>query len=100
MTLSAQPRPDCLPMGSGRLNADLSLRFDSVYDLSDRPDIHRVRGWARPGLDLTPTSWLHAGARASFALSSDENSQNIPRFDNFHSNDISLDRLYLSVDKS
>jgi Putative porin len=97
---SAQPRPDCLPIGSGSLNADLSLRFDNVYSLSDRPDIHRVRGWARPGFDLTPTAWLHAGARGSFALSSDENSQNIPRFDNFHSDDISLDRLYLAVHRS
>src|SRR5262249_20415006 len=50
--------------------------------------------------DLTPTAWLHTGARGSFALSSDENSQNIPRFDNFHSNDISLDRLYLTIERS
>jgi hypothetical protein len=100
VVFSAQPLPDCLPIGSGRLNADLSLRFDNVYNLSDRPDIHRVRGWVRPGFDLAPTTWLHTGGRGSFALSSDENRQNIPRFDNFHSNDISLDRLYLTVDGS
>lgn len=98
VVLYAQPQPDCLPTGTGRLNADLSLRFDNVYNLSDRPDIHRVRGWLRPGFDLAPTTWLHAGARGSFALSSDENSQNIARFDNFHSNDVSLDRLYVTID--
>jgi hypothetical protein len=100
LAVSAQPLRDCLPTSSGRLNADVSLRYDNVYGLAARPDIHRVRVWLRPGFDLTPTTWLHTGARGSFALSSDENSQNIPRFDNFHSNDISLDRLYLTIERS
>ncbi len=98
--VSAQPLQDCLPGGSGRFDADLSLRYDNVYSLTDRADIHRARVWLRPGFDLNPTAWLHTGARGSFALSSDANSQNISRFDNFHSNDISLDRVYIAIERN
>ena len=80
-------------------NADLLLRSDNVYGLGARDDIHRARVWVRPGVDVAVARWLRAGTRGSFALSSDDNSDNIPRFDNFHSDDVSLDRLYLAVEK-
>ena len=98
-SLAAQALPGCLPQGLTKLNADLQVRSDNNYSLADRNDIHRARAWLRPGFEMNPMSGLHFGARGSFALSTDQNQQNIPRFDNFHSNDISLDRLYLTVDK-
>jgi hypothetical protein len=91
-TLAAQPFTPGL-----ELNADLLLRVDNAVDLPDRGDIHRGRLWFRPGFEMTPSGWIRFGARASFAVSSDTNHDGIRRFDNFHNDDVSADRLYLAV---
>ncbi len=98
-TLVAQSLPQCLPSGLAKLNLDLLVRFDNVYNVPDRNDIHRARVWLRPGFDVSPTGWLRVGARGSFAKSTNRNDQNIPQFDNFHSDDVSLDRLYLAGER-
>ena len=97
-TLTAQTPPSAANPAV-RLNADVLLRADNVTNLSDRGDFRRVRAWLRPGFDLSPAAWLRFGARGSFALGSDQNRDNILRSDNFHSDDVSLDRLYVAAEK-
>ena len=98
-TLTGQSLPNWFSNHSVDLNADLSLRSDHIYNLVDRDDIHRARLWLRPGFEVSPAGWLRFGARGSFALGTDRNEQSILRFDNFHSNDVALDRLYVAMEK-
>src|SRR5215510_2429699 len=76
-SLRAQSWPDWLRKHSVTPNADLLIRSDNVYGLA-RDNIHRARVWLRPGFEVSMARWLRAGARGSFALSSDDNRDNIP----------------------
>src|SRR5262245_10699808 len=98
-SLRAQSWPDWLRKHSVTPNADLLMRSDNVYGLAAREDIHRARVWARPGFDVSITRWLRAGTRGSVALSSDGNTDMIALFDTVRSDDVSLHRLYLAVEK-
>ena len=98
-TLPGQSLLDWLSNPSIDWNADFSLRSDNIYNLTSEKDIHRARLWLRPGFELSPLGWLRFGARGSFALGTDRNQESILRFDNFHSNEVALDRLYVAVGK-
>lgn len=80
-----------------KIEGDLLIRYDNISSLTGSGNIDRVRAWLRPGFHLAPASWARLEARGSFALGTDGNRQSILRFDNFHSHDASVDRLYLAV---
>src|SRR2546425_3046658 len=97
--LAAQSLQDWLSNHSIDWNADLLSRSDNIYNLADENDIHRARLWLRPGFEVSSAGSLRFGARGSFALGTDRNQESILRFDNFHSNDVALDRLYVAMEK-
>ena len=78
---------------------DALVRYD-VIDLDRQapvPNIHRWRTEARPELDWLASDRFRLGVRLVGDLASDSNVTNTPRFDNYRSNGVALDRAYLEA---
>jgi hypothetical protein len=100
-----EPAP---PASAFEFRWDALVRYDAI-DLSRqdfyRPDgtyvefgdIHRWRTEARPELDWKASDRFKIGVRGLGELSSDSNATNDARFDNYRSNNASLDRFFVEA---
>jgi hypothetical protein len=73
------------------------FRYDSIYHLRVRPDIQRGRFEVRPELAFTPSDRFKLAVRAVGNLGTDDNGENARNFDNYRSDGVMLDRLYLEA---
>jgi hypothetical protein len=79
------------------LQWDFLARYDSVSNLRVRPDIERGRFELRPELGFTVSDRFRVGVRAVGDLGTDENTENMKNFDNYHSRGASLERYYIEA---
>jgi hypothetical protein len=100
----SEPEPEYFApsAGSGRwdLRWDALVRYDAI-ELSKQdpgaPNIFRWRTELRPEVDWVRSDRFRAGARLLASLSSDANRTNLARLDNYRSNTIELDRLFVEA---
>src|ERR1700693_133920 len=76
---------------------DFLARYDSIYHLRARPDIERGRFELRPELGFTVSDRFRVGVRAVGDYGTDENTQNLKNFDNYHSRGVALERYYIEA---
>jgi hypothetical protein len=76
---------------------DFLARYDSIYQLRVRPDIERGRFELRPELGFTISDRFRVGVRAVGDLGTDENTENLKNFDNYHSRGVALERYYIEA---
>jgi hypothetical protein len=73
------------------------FRYDSIYHLRVRPDIERGRFEIRPELAFLPSDRFKLAVRGVGNLGTDDNRDNARNFDNYRSDGVMLDRLYLEA---
>jgi hypothetical protein len=73
------------------------FRYDSIYHLRVRPDIERGRFEVRPELAFLPSDRFKLAVRGVGNLGTDDNRDNARNFDNYRSDGVMLDRLYLEA---
>jgi hypothetical protein len=73
------------------------FRYDFIYRLRARPDIERGRFEVRPELAFAPSDRFKLAVRGVGNLGTDDNRENARNFDNYRSDGVMLDRLYLEA---
>jgi hypothetical protein len=73
------------------------FRYDSISHLRVRPDIERGRFELRPELAFAPSDRFRVAVRGVANLGTDDNRENARNFDNYRSDGVLLDRLYLEA---